>query len=207
MLALDALASSRKVEIAVLVTVLLEDGECVRMHGTPRSLVEAQAEALGIPLTLVRVPSRASNDTYEHRMAEALHPLCERGVDTVAAADLFLEDIRRYRERMYRELGMKIIFPIWGRDTQTMATDFLDRGFRALVTSVDTTQLDPSFAGRPYDRGFLADVPAEVDPCGENGEFHTFVTGGPLMKREVPVQATSGKKDGRMCFARLEPAA
>jgi len=206
MLALDALTSSGRGGIAALVTVVLEDGESVRTHGTPRSLVEAQAEALDIPLTLVRVPSRASNDTYEQRMAEALFPHREQGVDTVAAADLFLKDIRQYRERVYRDLGMKVIFPIWGRDTQKMADDFLARGYRAVVTSVDTTHLDSSFAGRPYDRRFLSDVPEGVDPCGENGEFHTFVTGGPLMKREVPVQMTAAEKEGRMCFARLKPA-
>lgn len=204
---LDVLAADEEVRVARLVTVVEEGTGVVRMHGTPRVLVEAQADALGIPLTVVRVPSGASNETYERRMREALHPLRRSGIDTVAAADLFLDDIRAYRESVYREIGMKIIFPVWGRDTGDLAATFLDRGYRAVVSSVDTTHLDASFAGRAYDRSFLEDVPEGIDPCGENGEFHTFVTVGPGMEEgRIRVEVTGRETEGRMCYARLQPS-
>jgi uncharacterized protein (TIGR00290 family) len=206
MMGLNALATDDEVEVSRLVTVVEEGRGVVRMHGTPRVLVEAQADALGIPLTVVRVPSGASNETYEQRMGEALDPLRQSGVDTVAAADLFLDDIRAYRESVYREIGMKIIFPIWGRDTTELAATFLDRGYRAVVASVDTTHLHASFAGRAYDRSFLEDLPEEVDPCGENGEFHTFVTAGPGVQEAIRVEVTGRETDGRMCYARLQPS-
>jgi uncharacterized protein (TIGR00290 family) len=206
MMGLNALAADDEVEVSRLVTVVEEGTGVVRMHGTPQSLVEAQADALGIPLTVVRVPSGASNETYEQRIGEALDPLRQSGVDTVAAADLFLEDIRSYRESVYRELGMKIVFPIWGRDTRELAATFLDRGYRAVVSSVDTTYLHASFAGRAYDRSFLEDLPEGVDPCGENGEFHTFVTAGPGVQEAIRVEVTGRETDGRMCYARLQPS-
>jgi uncharacterized protein (TIGR00290 family) len=206
MMGLNALATDDEVEVSRLVTVVEEGSGVVRMHGTPQSLVEAQADALGIPLTVVRVPSGASNETYEQRIGEALDPLRQSGVDTVAAADLFLEDIRSYRESVYRELGMKIVFPIWGRDTRELAATFLDRGYRAVVSSVDTTYLHASFAGRAYDRSFLEDLPEGVDPCGENGEFHTFVTAGPGVQEAIRVEVTGRETDGRMCYARLQPS-
>jgi uncharacterized protein (TIGR00290 family) len=206
MMGLNALATDDEVEVSRLVTVVEEGSGVVRMHGTPQSLVEAQADALGIPLTVVRVPSGASNETYEQRMGEALDPLRQSGVDTVAAADLFLDDIRAYRESVYREIGMKIIFPIWGRDTRELAATVLDRGYRAVVASVDTTYLHASFAGRAYDRSFLEDLPEGVDPCGENGEFHTFVTAGPGVQEAIRVEVTGRETDGRMCYARLQPS-
>lgn len=204
-LALDVLHSLSPRRIGALLTTVVEDEERVTMHGTPLRLVRQQAEALGIPLHVMRVPSRPSNDVYEARLDEALAPLLDDGFTTVVAGDLFLDDVRDYREGVIEASGARALFPLWQRDTTWLARRFLERGYRAVVTAVDTTQLDMAFAGRAYDEDFLRDLPEDVDPCGEHGAFHTFVIDGPPFRRPVSVSVGEPRGDGRMRTVELAP--
>lgn len=206
MLALDVLHSQSPRRIDALLTTVVEEVETVTMHGTPLSLIERQADALGVSLHVMRVPPNASNPTYEERLERALGPLLSEGYQTVVAGDLYLEDVRAYREEVLRVVGARPLFPLWKRDTTWLARRFVGRGYRAVVTSVDTTQLDPSFLGRSYTESFLEDLPESVDPCGENGEFHTFVMDGPPFSRQVPVTVEEKHGTGRMRYARLRIA-
>ena len=203
MLTLDVLHSQSPRRVDTLLTTVLDDVETVTMHGTPLDLVRRQADALGLPLRVMHVPPNASNATYEERLERALGPLLAAGHGVVAAGDLFLEDVKKYRETILRRLGARPLFPLWQRDTDWLARRFLERGYRAVVTSVDTTQLDPSFVGRAYDHAFLEALPERVDPCGEHGAFHTFVTDGPPLRHPVPVAVDDVHGDGRMRYARL----
>jgi uncharacterized protein (TIGR00290 family) len=184
-LALWAMRVEQGVEPAALLTTFTEDYGRVSMHAVRRELLEAQATAVGVPLVEVGIPAVCSNEVYEERMAEALAapPLAE--IDEFAFADLFLADIRAYREERLAAIGRRATFPVWGRDTAALAARFVDAGFEATLVCVDPRQLDPSFAGRPFDADLLRDLPAGVDPCGENGEFHTFVTAGPIFSAPV----------------------
>jgi uncharacterized protein (TIGR00290 family) len=173
------------------------------MHGTPLRLIEQQADALDLPLHVMRVPEMPTNEVYEARLEAALTPLLEAGFSTVVAGDLFLEDVRDYRQQVIEALGATALFPLWQRDTEWLARRFLERGYRAVVTAVDTTQLDASFAGRIYDEAFLDDLPEAVDPCGEHGTFHTFVTDGPSFRRPVPVTIGAVEEGERMSTVRL----
>ncbi|PSQ79127.1 MAG: hypothetical protein BRD33_01045 [Bacteroidetes bacterium QH_6_63_17] len=203
MLALDVLHSQSPRRIEALLTTVVEDEERVTMHGTPLGLVQRQANALDLPLHVMRVPPRPSNEVYEARLEAALTPLLDAGFSTVVAGDLFLEDVRAYREEVIEALGATALFPLWQRDTAWLARRFLERDYRAVVTSIDTTRLDASFAGRTYDEAFLDDLPDEVDPCGEHGAFHTFVTDGPPFRREIPVTVGAAEAGERMHTARL----
>ncbi len=173
------------ISVAALVTTITEGYDRISMHGVRRALVEHQAAALGLPLREVYIPQAASNRDYEARMEEAFAVYWRMGITTVAFGDLFLADIRRYREDWFSRIGMRPVFPIWHRDTPTLARGFVDLGFKAVVTCVDSRALAPTFAGRLVDHRFLQDLPPTVDPCGENGEFHTFVFDGPLFQRGV----------------------
>ena len=205
MLTLDVLHSQSPRRVEALLTTVVEEVETVTMHGTPLALVEQQAQALGIPLHVMRVPPNASNPTYEERLERALGPLLGEGFHTVVAGDLFLEDVKAYREEVLRTVGARPLFPLWQRDTGWLARRFVERGYRAVVTSVDTTQLDAGFVGRTYDAAFLDDLPEWIDPCGENGEFHTFVADGPPFREPVPVTVGEPHGDGRMRYVRLRP--
>lgn len=207
MLVLDVLHSQSPRRVDALLTTVLEEVETVTMHGTPLALVRRQAEALGLPLHVMHVPPSASNATYEERLERALGPLLAKRGGIVAAGDLLLEDVKAYRESVLRRIGASTLFPLWKRDTEWLARRFVERGYRAVVTSVDVTQLDPAFAGRTYDASFLDDLPDGVDPCGEYGAFHTFVVDGPPFERPVPVTVDEVHGDGRMRYARLRPAA
>jgi len=172
-------------EPAVLMTTVTESYDRISMHGVRRELLARQAEELGIPLVEVMIPAACSNDVYEQCIARAFAtpPLVD--IDAVAYGDLFLEDVRAYREERLARAGRHGIFPIWGLDTTELAHQFIGQGFEATLVCVDPRVLDPSFAGRSYDEELLADLPASVDPCGENGEFHTFVHAGPIFKRPI----------------------
>ncbi len=206
MLTLDVLHSQSPRRVSALLTTVVEEVETVTMHGTPLSVIERQADALGIPLYVMRVPPNASNATYEERLERALGPLLAEGVDTVAAGDLFLEDVKAYRENVLQTIGATPLFPLWKRDTTWLAHRFLERGYRAVVTSVDTVQLDSSFVGRDYDQAFLDDLPADVDPCGEHGAFHTFVMDGSPFRAAVPLEIGEEHGEGRMRYVRLHTA-
>jgi uncharacterized protein (TIGR00290 family) len=204
-LALRALTRSRRYRVRALLTTLTEGYDRVSMHGVRRQLLHAQAGSLGLPLEEVWIPRDSSNLIYDERMRAALEKYVELGVKGVASGDLFLADVRAYRETRLREVGMKGVFPLWQRKTDVLARQFLDLGFSAVTCCVDSKKLPRDFCGVPYDREFLARLPQGVDPCGENGEFHTFVFDGPLFGRRI------GMKRGRVVsrqgfyFAELVP--
>jgi uncharacterized protein (TIGR00290 family) len=194
------------IEPAALLTTVTEDYGRVSMHAVRRELLEAQAAAVRVPLFEVGIPAACTNEVYEERMAAALAapPLAE--VEEFAFADLFLADIRAYREERLAASGRRATFPIWGRETDALARTFVDAGFEATLVCVDPRQLDASFAGRAFDADLLRDLPPGVDPCGENGEFHTFVTAGPIFSAPVPVeQGETVERDG-FVFHDLLPA-
>jgi len=205
MMALQALETNDRYEIVALLTTVIEGKDRVSTHGTPLCLIKAQAESLGLDLEVMRVPLTASNQTYESAFERALASLKARGVQVVATGDLHLQDVRDYRVSLHRRLGVSSVFPIWGYDPKALALDVANR-MSVVVTSVDTQQLDASFAGRIYDRSFLERLPPHIDPCGENGEFHTFVSLAPEFSKAVPVQVGDPYGSGRMRYARLEMA-
>lgn len=144
---------------------------------------------MGLPLFEVSIPKNATNEIYERETEAALSRLCkEHGVAAVVFGDLFLEDVRAYRERLLSKLGLQCLFPLWGRNTKELANEFIDLGFRSILCTVDPRKLDQSFCGREFDRFFLSELPAGVDPCGENGEFHTFVYDGPVFKQPIQIE-------------------
>jgi uncharacterized protein (TIGR00290 family) len=194
------------VEPTALLTTLTEDYDRISMHAVRRELLEAQAAAVGVPLVEVLIPAACVNEVYEERMAAALDspPLAE--VEEFAFADLFLEDIRAYREERLSSIGRRASFPIWGRETAALAETFVDAGFEATLVCVDPRQIDASFCGRAFDSDLLRDLPEGADPCGENGEFHTFVTAGPIFSAPVPVEhGETVERDG-FVFHDLLPA-
>jgi uncharacterized protein (TIGR00290 family) len=185
-LALQALRAGRGPEPSALITTVTSEYARISMHGVRRELLLAQAEAIGLPLIEVEIPPACPNDVYEQRMGQALAeaPLSEAG--EIAFGDLFLQDIREYREERLAAVGKRAIFPLWGEDTTGLARRFVDDGFEAVLVCVDPRKLDGSFAGRRFDSELLDELPAEVDPCGENGEFHTFVHAGPIFGAPIP---------------------
>jgi len=204
-LALRALRDEQAEPVA-LITTFTEDYDRISMHAVRRELARAQAEAVGIPLVEVDIPASCPNEVYEERMARALQSPLLKGVGAIAFADLFLEDIRTYREERLAGAAREALFPLWGKDTGELAHEFVDAGFKAVLVCVDPTQLDASFAGRPFDRALLADLPPGVDPCGENGEFHTFVHAAPIFKHPIAVmRGETVERDGFM-FCDLLPA-
>jgi uncharacterized protein (TIGR00290 family) len=182
------LLASRKYEIAALLTTVTEGYDRISMHGVRRELLERQAAALGIPLHRVMIPQDCDNAVYEARMGAALERFRAQGIARVAFGDIFLEDLRRYREERLALLGMSGIFPLWKRDTDELVRSFIQLGFRAILACVDTEAIDAAFAGREIDESLLRDLPASADPCGENGEYHSFVYDGPLFQKPVPVR-------------------
>jgi uncharacterized protein (TIGR00290 family) len=202
-LALDALRTGGEFQVEALVTTVTDDFDRVSMHGVRRALLVAQADALGLPLVEVRIPRAASNEVYEAALVAALEPYIARGVRHVGFGDLFLRDIREYRERFLAGLGLHGVFPIWLRDTRALAEELVRRGFRAVAVCVDPRRLDGSFAGRWLDASFFADLPAGVDPCGENGEFHTFVVDGPGFRHAIDVELGAKVERDGFVFADL----
>ncbi|MFN3973801.1 MAG: diphthine--ammonia ligase [Dehalococcoidia bacterium] len=185
-LALHKLLRDPLYQVVALLTTVTRGYERVSMHGVRYALLQAQTQAIGLPLHTVWIPQQASNDLYEEAMGQALHTLALQGVRTAAFGDLFLEDIRTYRERMLARAGWRGLFPLWKIPTPQIAQEFIRLGFKAVLVCVDTQVLPSTFAGREFDAGLLADLPPGVDPCGENGEFHTFVYQGPVFQHPVP---------------------
>jgi uncharacterized protein (TIGR00290 family) len=184
-MALHDLQSSSAYEVLALLTTVTEQYDRVSMHGVRTVLLERQADSLGLPLEKVYIGANASNEEFEARMRDKLTCYQARGVSSVAFGDLFLEDVRQYREDNLSRVGMKGLFPLWGRDTSELAHSFIDLGFKAVITCVDSNLLDGAFVGRDFDREFLSELPAAVDRCGENGEFHSFVYDGPLFGSKI----------------------
>jgi uncharacterized protein (TIGR00290 family) len=205
-MALYEVRKAAEYQISALVTTVTECYDRVSMHGIRRVLLEQQAAALGIPLEVVLISNRASDEGYEAKMGDLLRRYQAAGVTAVIFGDIFLEDLRRYRENNLAKVGMKGVFPLWKRDTRELAHSLTTLGFRAITTCVDTQKLDGRFAGRAIDEPFLADLPGGVDPCGENGEFHSCVVEGPIFKS--PISCSLGEKvlrDNRFCYCDLVP--
>jgi uncharacterized protein (TIGR00290 family) len=183
-----------------------QDFERVSMHGVRADLARAQAEALGLPIREVRIVAGASNERYEEAWAEALHRARGEGIQGVVFGDLFLEDIRAYRERLLGAEHFEARFPVWGQNTATLARRFVADGFGAVLVCVDPAQIDREFCGRDYDSALLEDLPPSADPCGENGEFHTFVYDGPIFRHPVRVVRGEVVTRGGFVFCDLLPA-
>jgi uncharacterized protein (TIGR00290 family) len=205
-LALVALRADPDVEVVALLTSITRGYERVSIHGVRRSLVEAQAAAAGLPLLELSLEPGSSNEEYEAAFRAAGERIRSAypGVRRMAFGDLFLSDVRAYRERLLGTVGLAASFPLWGRDTTRLAAEFLDAGFRAHLVCVDTLQLDRRFAGRQFDEVLLAELPPAVDRCGERGEFHTFVSAGPIFTQPIAVApGTVVLRDARFAFCDL----
>ena len=190
-----------------LLTTLNEAFDRVAMHAVRRTLLQAQADAAGLPLHTVNIPWPCSNADYEQRMGEAVRLLVADGFTHVAFGDLFLEDVRRYREDRLRGTGLTPLFPLWKtKTTRELADEMVASGLRAYLTCIDPRKLDRSFAGRTFDRGLLADLPAACDPCGENGEFHSFACAGPMFSAPIPVRPGEVVERDGFVFADLNYA-
>ncbi len=185
--ALHRLRRDPNLEVVGLLSTVNAAADRVAMHAVRRSLLELQAEAVGVPLLVAPLPSPCSNEAYEAAMTSALAEARALGVEAVAFGDIFLEDVRRYREERMRQTGMATLFPLWGEPSARLAAEMVDAGTRAVLTCVDPRALDASFVGRAFDRRLLAELPAGVDPCGERGELHTFAWDGPAFRHPVPV--------------------
>lgn len=186
------LLAAQRYEITALLTTVTAGYERISMHGVRRELLERQAAALGVPLHAVTIPVDCSNEVYEARFGEALAQFGAQGVRQVAFGDIFLEDLRQYRERQLAQHRMSGLFPLWRRDTAELVRGFIDLGFRALLCCVDTEAIDPAFAGREIDQALLHDLPESADPCGENGEYHSFVYAGPIFS--APIACRAGER-------------
>jgi len=187
--ALHVLRQQNEVEIAGLLTTVNEQFHRVAMHSTRRDLLRAQAVAVGLPLHEIPLPWPCSNEEYERAMGRACAQAVEQGITGMAFGDLFLEDVRKYREDRLQGTGLQPMFPVWGLDTRKLIDEMLDEGVRARIVCVDPKKLSADFAGQDISRELLAQFPQAVDPCGENGEFHTFVHAGPMFSAAIPVQS------------------
>jgi uncharacterized protein (TIGR00290 family) len=183
--ALYEIQRAREYRVAALLTTVTCDYDRISMHGVRRVLLEKQADSLGLRLHQVLISKDATNEDYEMKMGEAFSVYGEQGIDSIVFGDLFLEDIRIYREQFLARHNMRGLFPVWHRDTTRFIKEFIELGFKAVVICVDSKILDQSFAGRMIDEVFLSSLPPHIDPCGENGEFHTFVFDGPTFARPV----------------------
>jgi uncharacterized protein (TIGR00290 family) len=178
----------RELEIVGAITSVTEAFGRVSIHGVREVLLERQLASVGLPLHAVAIPSPCPNEVYERALFAVLASARDAGVTHIVFGDLFLADIRSYREQLLAKLGLVCVFPLWRRDTSALAREMIAAGLRALLTSVDLSKLDTSFAGRAFDAALLAALPANVDPCGEHGEFHTFVTDGPMFREAIAVR-------------------
>ena len=204
-MALHTILQCDDVQVTALLTTVTEGYERISMHGVRRELLERQAQSIGLPLHEVRIPPQCVNPIYEARMEEALRVHYNRGVRKVAFGDIFLEDLRVYREKNLARIGMTALFPIWKRDTRELIRLFHAQRFRAIAVCVDPKVLDRRFAGRELDESFFPDLPPGVDPCGENGEFHTFVFDGPIFRSPIPVRTGDVVDRDSFIFCDLQP--
>ncbi len=205
--ALHTVRQSGEFDVVALLTTVNRTYERVAMHAVRESLLEMQAAETGLPLVKVPIPFPCSNETYEQAMSAAMAQARSEGVRHIIFGDLFLEDIRAYRENKLAACGMIPVFPLWGRDTRRLAEDMLAGGLSAYLTCVDPRKLDRSFAGRRFDQALLGELPGGIDPCGENGEFHTFASAGPMFRRTIPLTMGEVVERDGFVFADLLPEA
>lgn len=184
-LCLHKLRENDEYDIFSLLTTVNREKGRVSMHGIREKLIRLQAKQIGIPVHCVMLPDQLDMEQYDRIMSESLQTFKEEGVHFGAFGDIFLEDLRKYRENKLREIDMEAIFPLWNKNTDQLAREFIDLGFKAIIVSADGQQLDTSFVGREFDHQFLKDLPGRVDHCGENGEFHSFVFDGPIFEHPV----------------------
>lgn len=194
-------------EVAGLLTTFNSAFDRVAMHSSRRKLVEMQAEAAGVPLIAVPLPWPCSNTEYEYIMKSVCGQAVAQGVQAIAFGDLFLEDIRAYREKQLKDTGLEPLFPLWRIPTAALAHEMIQGGLRARLVCIDPRKLPPEFAGREFDQQLLQDFPAGIDPCGENGEFHSFVYAGPMFNHPIPVTAGECVQRDGFWFADLLPGA
>ena len=202
-LALYEIRKDQRYETVSLLTTVTEDYRRISMHGVPEVLLERQASSIGLPLERVFISKNGSNEEYESRMYKVLLKFQKMGVSAVVFGDILLEGVRKYREENLAKVGMKGIFPLWGKGD--LSQTFIDRGFKAIVTCVDAKALDKSFAGKLFDKKFLAELPASADPNGENGEFHSFVFEGPIFRKKIPFEVGEVVKRDSFYFCDLQP--
>ena len=205
-MALYELEMTEGYEIAALLTTITEDFDRISMHGVRTALLEQQAESLRLPLEKVYITSNASNEGYEAKMRDKLTHYQGQGVSSVVFGDVLLESVREYRESNLAKIGMKGIFPLWERNTVELAHTFIDLGFKAVVTCVDSNVLDRKFVGRVFDERFISELPDHIDTCGENGEFHSFVYDGPIFRERIPyLKGKTVLRDSRFYYCDLIP--
>jgi len=211
-LALHDLLHSDEYEVAVLIASVTEGFNRTSIHGVRVELLEAQAESIGLPLRKIWIPENCSNEKYQEIMLQVNNELKEQGIDHIAFGDLFLEDVRQYREDMLKPLGITPIFPLWGEDTTNVLKRFLSLGYKTIITCVDLTRLTEEFSGKEINDQFIEELPDGVDPCGENGEYHSFVFDGPIFNRpieylvgEMKLTADVYTGETRFCFTDLIP--
>jgi len=205
-LALERLLEDPDWRVTALVTTVTTGYDRIAIHGVRRSILRRQVDGLGLRLIEAEIPPNASNEVYESAFGDALARarIDEPELESIAFGDLFLADVRTYRDALLARMGWRGLYPLWGEDTTRLAHRFIARGYRAILSCVDTQQLDAAFCGRAFDAALLAELPADVDPCGENGEFHTCVHGGPLWK--APIDLELGERvlrDGRFQYVDL----
>jgi uncharacterized protein (TIGR00290 family) len=205
-LALYEIKKNKEYEVVSLLTTVTEDYDRISMHGVRRSLLERQAESLGLPLHQVLIPKDCSNEIYAAKMTEALNEFKQKGVETMAFGDIFLEDVRQYRLDNLAKLDMKAVFPIWGRDSTELVHTFIALGFKSVVSCIDTKVLDEKFLGRQIDEDFIAELPPGIDPSGENGEFHSFAYDGPIFRKRINYQLGEAVLRDSFHFRDLIPA-
>lgn len=194
-LALYHVLKNPQIEVKHLLTSVNSETERISMHGVRLSLLQQQADSIGLPLSLLSLPGEISMEEYDQLMAQKMQEFLDAGVSTSIFGDIFLEDLKQYREQKLADVGLEGVFPLWKRDTTELVHEFIDLGFKTMIVSVDGSKLDKSFVGRVIDQEFLDDLPAEIDPCGENGEFHSFVFDGPIFKK--PIQFEKGEVVGK----------
>jgi len=205
-LALHRVLAEREFKIEALITTVTEGFDRISMHGVRVELLREQARSLGFPLEISRIPQKASNVQYEEAMLRSLTPFAAKGIKDVICGDLYLADIREYREKLFARIGMRGVYPLWLEDTRFLAAEFIITGYRAALCCVDPKAVPEELSGREYDDALLAELPGGCDPCGENGEFHSFVYDGPIFA--FPVKINRGEcvtRDG-FRFADLVPA-
>jgi uncharacterized protein (TIGR00290 family) len=204
-MALHSLLHNPEFQVIGLLTTVTEGFDRISMHGVRRELLHRQAESIGLPVQEVVIPPQCINATYESRMAEAVLRFRDQGVKHFGFGDIFLRDLRKYREEKLMHAGMTALFPLWDINTRELAAQFVRQGFRATTVCVDPAKLDKSFAGRELDAAFFRELPSAVDPCGENGEFHTFVHAGPIFRDPIPVRTGQIVERDSFLFCDLLP--
>jgi len=202
-IALERVLKNDRLQVVGLLTTVSLPYDRVTMHGVRRTLIALQAERVGLPLHTIRLPPSPSNEVYDRLMGSALQGLKGQGVAGVVFGDIFLEDVRAYREQQLAERGMEALFPLWGEASEKLVAHFLAQGYRAVVTCVDTQVLPAEFCGRWLDETFFASLPEGVDRCGENGEFHTFVTAAPFFAQPIQVQVGERVQHDRFVYCDL----